>query len=34
MVVWIDPEQTRLEDTLNRQVSQRWETRLVHRLGR
>ena len=34
MVVWIDPEQTRLEDTLNRQVSRRWETRLVHRLGR
>ena len=34
VLVWIDPEQTRLEDTLNRHVSQRWETRLVHRLGR
>ena len=32
--VWIDPEQTRLDDVLNRRVSQRWETRLVHRLGR
>lgn len=34
VLVWIDPEQTRLEDTLNRRVSPRWETRLVHRLGR
>ena len=33
-VVWIDPEQTRLEDTLGRPVSQRWETRLVYQLGR
>ena len=32
--VWIDPEQTRLDDALNHPVSQRWETRLVYRLGR
>lgn len=31
---WIDPEQTRLDDALNHPVSQRWEARLVHRLGR
>ena len=34
VVVWIDPDQTRLEETFDRPVSQRWEARLVHRLGR
>ena len=34
VVVWIDPEQTRLENILGRPVSKRWETRLVYQLGR
>ena len=34
IVVWIDPDQTRLEETFDRPVSQRWEARLVHHLGR
>ena len=34
VVVWIDPDQTRLDETFDRPVSQRWEARLVHRLGR
>lgn len=34
MVVWIDPDQTRLEEIFDLAVSQRWEARLIHRLGR
>ena len=34
VVVWIDPDQTRLEETFDRPVSQRWEARLIHHLGR
>ena len=34
VVVWIDPDQTRLENALNIPVFQRWEARLVHRSGR
>ena len=34
IVVWIDPDQTRLEEIFERPVSQRWEARLVHHLGR
>ena len=34
VVVWTDPDQTRLEETFDRPASHRWEARLVHRLGR
>ena len=34
IVALIDPDQTRLEETFDQSVSQRWEARLVHHLGR